>query len=159
MIRGVPEGLFAILPPGYGDVYIVDVLQAGTSVLNSGLTVGSETPAPLDVVLSTRGGTLTGVVENARSQGVGFKTVVLVPLANKPPAWYKTASTDYHGAFSMSNIAPGEYRVFAWGLVPDNAWFDPDVIARSEGRGRAVHVTESSTESIDVKIIPAEGAR
>ena len=78
--------------------------------------------------------------ENARSQGVGFKTVVLVPLANKPPAWYKTASTDYHGAFSMSNIAPGEYRVFAWGLVPDNAWFDPEFLKPFEDKGPRISV-------------------
>ena len=57
----------------------------------------------------------------------------------------------------MSGIAPGDYKVFSWEALEEYAWFDPELLAQSETRGHAVRTSESSTETIEVRLIPAGG--
>ena len=72
---------------------------------------------------------------------------------------YRTTTTNQHGLFSLPGIAPGDYRVFAWESIEEFAWFDPEILAKFDARGRAVRITETSNEKLDLRIIPADGAR
>ena len=72
---------------------------------------------------------------------------------------YRTANTDPNGRFTFASVSPGDYKVYSWESIDDYAWFDPDILSRSGDRGRVVHVTETSSESVDVRIIPAEALR
>jgi len=72
---------------------------------------------------------------------------------------YQRLTTDKGGRFAIAPIPPGDYKVFAWESVEEFSWFDPDVLTRNEPRSRTVHVTETSAEAIDIRVIPADGAR
>jgi len=127
-----------------GSSQTVDVVQRGL-----------ETPT-VDVVLSPNVGQLEGVVSDAKAGGAAGVSIVLIPDANRDRIdLYKTATTDQSGRFTLRGIAPGEYKVFAWETLEPNGYFDPDLLRRSESSGRAVRVTESSKQSIDVRVIPA----
>jgi hypothetical protein len=67
---------------------------------------------------------------------------------------YKTASTDQGGRFTLRNIAPGDYKIFAWQDLEPNGYFDPDLLRRSEPSGKEVRVSESSKLSVNVQVIP-----
>jgi len=95
------------------------------------------------------------VVDEKRQPAVGVE-VVLVP-ARRPARVdrYKTAVTDQSGAFTMSGIAPGDYKVFAWEAIESFAYFDESLLRLSDRQGVAVHVEESSRERVEVALIPA----
>jgi protocatechuate 3,4-dioxygenase beta subunit len=85
---------------------------------------------------------------------------VLVPeRARQRTELYQVAFTDENGRFTFSGIAPGDYKVFSWDGLEDYGWFDPELLGQSEARGRSVHVTETSTETVEVTAIPAGGTR
>jgi len=129
-----------------------DILSAPLSFTGSG--------GVLDAVVAAGGGKVEGVVLDSRARPVVGAYVVLVPDRGRfRPDVYRTATSDASGRFSISTVPPGNYRVFSWEGIEQYAWFDPDLLARSENRGRAVRVLESATETVEVRIIPSESTR
>jgi hypothetical protein len=106
------------------------------------------------------GGRIQGAVTDAGLKPLSSKRIVLVPDRGRFQ-WqlYRTATTNQNGQFSMSTIAPGSYRLYAWETMEDYAWFDPELLARYETAGRSVRVTETSSDTVDLRIIPTEGPR
>jgi hypothetical protein len=150
--------------PGGGNPSIQTFLKEarfdGSDVLGSLFRFSGTTNGSLDIVIGVGGGRVNGIVTDARSQPIPSTRVVMVPdRARHRTDLHKLATTDQNGQFVLSGIPPGDYKVFAWEALEEFAWFDPDVLARYETRGRSVRVTEASTETIDVRIIPPEGAR
>ena len=80
----------------------------------------------------------------------------MVPAARNRIDLYKTASTDQYGRFTFSNVAPGDYRVFAWEDIPPGVYMDVAYVARFEDRGIAAHVKQGAGVSVQVRVIPAE---
>ena len=72
---------------------------------------------------------------------------------------FLTPITDASGQFKFLSLPPGSYKVFAWESVEQFSWFDPTVLARYEAQGMPATVNESSNASLDLRIIPAAGAR
>jgi hypothetical protein len=141
-----------------GEGYIKEARFEGSDVLSSPLRFSGS--GSLDIVIAMGGGKLEGGVTDARSQTVVGAQVVLVPdRARYRSDLYHTTRTDKSGRFLLAPVAPGDYKVFAWESIEEFSWFDPDVLTRYESRSRTVHVTETSNETIDVRIIPAEGGR
>jgi hypothetical protein len=159
-LNNIPPGEYRLdfMPAAAG--FLKEVRFDGADVLNSPLRLSGTSTGTLDVVLGISGGRIDGVVTDARSQPVPGMRVVTVPdRARFRPDLYKIATTDQNGRFSLQRLSPGDYKVYSWESIEENAWWDPEVLSRFETRGRSVHVTETSTETIDVRVIPAEGSR
>jgi len=92
-----------------GDGLYVSAARAGNRDLlaTQELVVDATTPE-LDVVLRTDGGAVSGTV-TAEAAPV---FVVLVPEACNRPA--ETAQVEDGGTFSIDDVAPGSYRLYAW---------------------------------------------
>lgn len=65
-------------------------------------------------------------------------------------------SSDSEGNFSLSGIAPGSYKLFAW---QETVWIgarrNPAFIASYEEHGRPVTVAGASTVTAELTAIPA----
>jgi protocatechuate 3,4-dioxygenase beta subunit len=147
------------LQPDFG-LYIKEARFEGRDVLNMPFNFSGSGSGTLDIVLARMDGRVTGVVRDLQSQPAPAVRVVIVPdRARQRTELYKVTFTDENGRFTFSGIAPGEYKVFSWDGLEDNEWYDPALLAQSEARGRPVHVTETSTETVEVTLIPAGGAR
>ena len=72
------------------------------------------------------------------------------------PGPLQNASTDQEGRFTFRGITPGDYRIFAWEDIEPFAYFDPAVVKQYEAAGKLVRIQESSAETAEVRIIPAE---
>src|SRR4030095_16551068 len=139
-----------------GQGHIKEARFEGADVLSNPLHLSGS--GALDIVIAMGGGKLEGAVTDVRSQPAAGARVVLVPdRARYRTERYQTTKTDQNGRFSVGPIAPGDYKVFAWESIEEFSWFDPDVLTRYEARSRTVHVTETSSETIDVRVIPADG--
>jgi hypothetical protein len=137
--------------------FVKEARLDGADVLSVPLRISGSTDKQLDLVLRVGGGQVTGTVTDVRSQPVPGARVLLIPERARFRAdLYRTAVTGAAGRFTFPRVAPGDYKVFSWESIADNAWLDPEVLARSEARGTLVHVTESSTETTTIQVIPGE---
>jgi hypothetical protein len=93
---------------------------------------------------------------NERGKPLGVAQVVLVPESiadRKRPSLYRMIPTEPSGAFSLTGVAPGKYKAFAWRQVDVDAWENAEFLAQHESRGKAVTVAPGSTQAIDLVVI------
>jgi hypothetical protein len=60
------------------------------------------------------------------------------------------------GAFTFQGLAPGVYQLYAWEIVPNTAWLNPDFMSSYEGRGQSVSVESGKHQSTRVRLIARE---
>ena len=147
LFPGVPQGRYTIevrLPP---NGYVADVRMLGSSVYDSGFAVDRATPAPIEVVINTAGALVYGTVHDSRQQLVTAGRVVLVPQQSRRenPALYRLSDVDANGHFTMSAVAPGDYKLFAWDEVSSTAYMNAGFLEKYEERGQTVRVGTGST--------------
>jgi hypothetical protein len=147
-IFGIPEGF-----------YVKSIRSGDDDVLTNGLDLNRGAAGRIDIVLSPNAGVVEGAVQNEKQQPAAGATVVMVPQEKErldQMSYYKTVTTDQYGRFTLKSIDPGEYKVFAWEDVESGAYMDPDFVKPVENQGSSVTIRESSRESLQLKLIPAE---
>ena len=146
------------LPDGF---YVKSIRCGEADALVSGLAL-SGAPEPLEIVVSPKAGQIAGAVRNPKTQQPEPNaTLALVPQEAERrdlPQYFRNVSTDAAGNFTLKNLTPGQYRVYAWEDVEDGAWMDPDFVKPLESKSVPVTLKESGNESVQVDAIPAEGA-
>ena len=159
---------FAGFPVGPGPQYVGSMLVAnayikdarldGIDALNAPIRFSGSINSGLEITLAFGRGRVETTVMDVQSQPVRTARVVAVPVVRFRTDLYRALSTDEDGR-SGFNIPPGDYKFFAWESVEEFGWFDPDLLARSEVRGTSVHVSESTTQTVNVQISPADRNR
>jgi hypothetical protein len=107
----------------------------------------------LEIVVDAPTGSVEGVVRNAKGDAVPHVPVVLLP--GPPRKQAPSIATDHDGKFRFSNIAPGEYRVYAWEYAPPQAYSNPRWLQENQTRATALTVRKGQTVNADVRLIPA----
>jgi hypothetical protein len=152
----VPAGTYTLncfsLPAGY---YVkstgpVDVLESGVTV-----SLGQSLPG-LDLTLSSKVARLNGDVSTSDQPAAGV-SVVLIPEGGHamPGRNYRQSMSDQSGRFSMKNVVPGDYKVFAFEDLERGAPLNPDFLRPFEDRGRSVHLQEGGDMNVRLEAIPA----
>ncbi len=148
------------------NLYLKSVTLGGRDV-TTGFTVSG--PATLDVLVSSKGGTVEGVVVEKEKEKevdadhvnddhpVANTTVVAVPEEKYRKLYgrFGIGSTDQHGRFTIRGLAPGSYTLYAWQDLEDGVWRDPDFLKSQEANGAAVKVEEGSHQTVELKLSPA----
>ncbi len=114
---------------------------------------------PLEITISATGGRIDGVVLTEEQEGFGGASVVLVPEERRRDQrrFYKSATTDQNGRFTLRGIPPGDYKLFAWEEIERGAYQDPAFLRPYEEQGELVEVEEGSRLSVQLHLIPAGG--
>ena len=153
----IPGEYRVFVAPLRADVYVKQARFNQNDVLNGPLKFSASDSGTLEILLSSRGGQITGSVLDERQRGVPNILAVLIPDRQRDRIdLYKSAMSDANGLFSLRSIAPGDYHLFAWEALDSYAYFDPDVVRQFESKGKPVHIAESAKENVDVQLIPAE---
>ncbi len=141
-----------------GGAYVEDVREAGVSVFDNGIHIGSETPQLIEVRVKTDGGAVEGNVLDAKQQPRQGAMVVLVPSTPRRQnlSLYKTSTSDTAGHFVFRGVPPGSYKVFAWENVLNGAYQNSEFLSRYEERGQSINVTPMATSNTTVFLIPPE---
>jgi hypothetical protein len=152
-LRDVLSGTYSVrlegLPP---DAYVSDLRQGSRSLFDAAGTLNGpelemrDSATPVEIFVSPAGATIDGIVESSGQANVAGATIVLVPPPSRRfvQSAYKATVADGRGEFRLRGIAPGTYQLFAWNRVPDTAWLNPEFMARYEGRGQSITVTEGA---------------
>jgi hypothetical protein len=148
------------------EMYVADVRQGGGSVFDSGITITSEQPTPLQVEIRTDSGTVEGTVLDAGRRPVAGASVVLVPPEGRRQnrLLYRSATSTADGRFSIKGVAPGNYKIFAWpggdaGLFAapiDASYYNARFMSRYESRGQPLSVARSAAANVDITVIPRD---
>lgn len=105
-LEGMPAGWF-----------LRAVMQGADNVIDAPADVSLGRPLDLRVIVSNRGATLAGSVEDDAGRPVALRDVRLYPGADDPPeSWMsgvRRALSDRRGRFQIEGIAPGRYLVIA----------------------------------------------
>jgi hypothetical protein len=157
------SGNFAIwTSPG---VYLVDVsglpqttyvksIRWGQQAART-FTVANERLDPIEILIGTDMGQVTGTVMNGPTPMVNA-FVVITPEALEsralPLGITTTANTDANGKFSFPSLRPGRYKVFAWEYIEYPV--RPEVMQTYEGSGKAVFVSEGTRQDIRIDVLP-----
>jgi hypothetical protein len=155
--RTLQQGDFFPLVTGLPANSYTKSIHIGTrDLLLIPLHVDGPIDGKIEVLIGTDASTLSGRAFDQRSDPAVNVKVVLIPDAPLRRRWdlYKSTTTDQTGSFTLRTVAPGDYKLFAWESVDDNLWTVPEFLREDEGRGKPVHIGPSSSEKLDVPVIP-----
>jgi hypothetical protein len=153
----VPEGHYRIAVQVHepGAAYIADIREGSFSVYDNGLQVGNSEVAPLEVDIRTNGGSVDALVLGSDQKAATGKTVVLVPVQRRQnPVLYIVSQSDAQGHVVIPNVAPGQYKLFAWDSVRPGSWMNAEFMKKVEEAGTAVTVSAGTRQSAQVRTIP-----
>jgi hypothetical protein len=134
--------------------YLKSVRLGDRDLLGDGLQLERIPGIPLEIVVSMRAATVSGIVREASGIVAANVVVALVPDGAGRPRLdlYKNTVTDGSGAFSFANVAPGRYKVFSWADVEDGAWQNMEFLAGFEDQGKSISVEEDAKVTVEVTL-------
>lgn len=159
LVPHLPPGKYTVqLTPAFipYDVYVADVKKGQTSVLD-GFMVENDSKDPLEVILKSQGGAVSGVVlDPSRLRPALYATVVLVPAEARRHnfALYRQTVSSSNGRFTFRGLPPGDYKLFAWASVISGAWENPAFLERFEDRGVDVNIATGVERNVQLSAIP-----
>lgn len=123
--------------------YVKSATLAGQDILTSEFTV-SQSAGPIEIVVADDGGSIEGDLVNANGEAVHGG--ILAMRDGKT----SMAGSDQGGHFKLQNLAPGDYRIYAWDDPSQVPYADTEWMRRYAGSGS--DVTVSSGQSSQVKL-------
>jgi hypothetical protein len=69
---------------------------------------------------------------------------------------FRSTVSDANGRFTIPNVVPGDYKLYAWEVLEPFAYFDPDVLQRDQPKAKNIHVAEFGNQTADIRVIPAK---
>jgi hypothetical protein len=117
-----------------------------------------DAPTTLQLVIGFSPGRISGTVVDAKGAPAAGAQVVLVPdeaRRGRSDAYFKVVSTQ-DGEFTLNNIPPGGYKLFAWDDVPAGAYQYPDFLRDFENRGVSVNVGPDTLTNANLRVITTQ---
>jgi hypothetical protein len=137
------------LPDG---VYLADIRQGQRSLYaDAGIVAGGDVLEPVQIVLGRNGGTVTGKLGVQTADA----TIVLVPdvTLRANTLAYRSTRPSTNGTFEFKNVAPGNYKLFAWEGVLATAWTNAEFLKRYEDVGLSLKVDDKEIK-LEAAITP-----
>jgi protocatechuate 3,4-dioxygenase beta subunit len=128
----------------------VDVIDDGIEVSPAQKITG------VDVELTNKVGTVSGLVTDARGDPSKDYSLVLFPADNK--AWkpasrfLRTGRPDQDGRFKLTNLPAGDYYIVAVDKLDPGQWTDPEFLERLVPSSKRVTLAEGETKTMELKL-------
>jgi len=138
------------------DSYVKSIRMGSRDVFRDDLQLEMPPSGVLEIELGRDAGSLDGRVANEQSKPLDNIRVILVPSDTNPNRAdrFKVAWTGPSGNFRITQIPPGDYTLYAWENVEDDAWRDPEFLRLYKGLGTAVQIHARTVERIETRAIP-----
>jgi len=158
-----PDGTFRIprlLPSRYSiqvngladGVYVKSVHFEGRSIAGDELDLTSGAGGLLEIELSPNAAAVSGIVRGADGEGAAGATVQVCAGDDT----VKYVSADENGAYRVSGLPPGEYRILAWEEVEPELSLDASFRAHFDAQAADVKLAERDHPTVEVKMIARE---
>jgi hypothetical protein len=154
--RELDPFVYRVVPSRGQALYLKSASWGTADVTDGEIDISNGVPprTELTVVMGADGGQLEGTVKGENSDPIDGATITLVPTGSRRSrSYYRSATTNSQGHFTIRGIAPGSYKVFAWDTVNLNAvTYDPDFLRPYEGAGQNVEVSTNDKKSVNLKL-------
>ncbi len=143
---------------GKRSAYVKSVRQGDREMLGKLIEVGANANDPLTIVVSSKVAALKGMVERA-DPSAPPGVIVVEPLSRPVEADTFFGSraalpqVDQNGAYEVSNLAPGKYRVFAFESINPFDAYNAAILKRLASQAAEVDLRESETRELNLKQI------
>jgi protocatechuate 3,4-dioxygenase beta subunit len=116
---------------------------------------GGTTPGQLQIMLSRSVAQIAGIVETDQGKPADGGAVTLIgdSLGSGKVSMMTGIARD--GRFTLPQIAPGTYRLYAWDDLETAQHYDPDFLKSWESHSTLITVGESAGKEVTLKQIPA----
>ena len=153
--KGLVDGLYKISAVPPANAFVSDIRQGDRSIYSDNFVrVGEDAPLSLQIALAPDPGRISGMVSHPPGKKGADTTVVLVPeTARSNFLLYQATQVDEAAEFTLNNIAPGRYKLFAWEGVPSNAWLNSTFLSRYEDQGAAITVNAGTNSGLRTSVI------
>jgi hypothetical protein len=154
-LTGVMPGDYRVRVTAKLESYVMFARFRGADILNSVVHIDSGNGNDLEIRLKPNVSALDAAVFDSQNTPLEGARVVLVPdYPNRQRLdVYETGMTDRFGHLQLKNLEPGNYKAFAWEYLEVGRWQDADFIQRYDDLGTPVHIAESATGSVTLKVI------
>jgi hypothetical protein len=138
---------------------IRSVRRGATDVTDSGFEVKSGDDTVLEVELTNKLTTISGLVTNARGETVKDYTAIV--FAQDAERWkgnsrhLSTGRPDQDGRFSITGLPPGEYYIIALDRVEIGESSDPEFLEKIHTRASRLSLNEGETKTVDLRVNPS----
>src|SRR5258708_2734700 len=105
------------------DAYLKTARYGSSDALRN-FRVNSGSDATLDLVGSTRGAHIQGVVMNADPVPISDVWVTLIPEDSSRKRLFQSTRSRANGKFEFRGVAPGNYALFSWDNIEEHEWDD-----------------------------------
>ncbi len=154
-IADVMPGTYMLRAAGPRGWTMKSVYVDGRDATDVPLDVKADNISGINVIFTDKISSVTGVVRDARGNGIGNVSVIAFP--SDPKLWMPqsrhiiTARTDSTGAYRLSSVPPGDYLLVAVEDVEQGEWFDPEFLDQIKDDATKVKVGEGEQKTQDLK--------
>lgn len=149
-LHAVAPDVYRVTVYGNPDgTYVKAIRFGGQDITGKDLDLTSGGGGELEILLSPNPADISGIVRAENGEAVSGILVQLF-LGDEVKA---TVNTDQYGAFHMSNLAPGDYWLYAWEDIEPGLSQEPSLRKAFESKATSIKLKEKSRESLEVKLI------
>jgi hypothetical protein len=147
-MQNVAPGRYRLKVTASSGAYAARALFGGSDALNEIVQIEGDS-TPLQILVGFTQGRIDASVEHTGRPFPNAR-VILAPQNRSRLDLFKVGSSDKDGKVSFSNVAPGNYKLFAWeSLAKANAYQDPRFLEAFEDHGRPISVQKTGTVNED----------
>lgn len=143
---GLPEG-----------TYLKTIRMGEQDITDSTFEIVPGAPATIQVTLGIGVGEVSGIVRDREQQPVaGVISLISDPFKEGRTDLFRMTSGDQKGQFSIRNLPPGDYKLYAWEDVSPESVMDPEFLKSHESRAHRLTIKADGQEQVTLTQIPAE---
>jgi hypothetical protein len=132
------------------------IRYGGTDVTNEVFSFQGQVIDGVEIVLSDRWATLSGIVRDANGRPAGDAPLVLFPvdpsLRIPESRSIRGMRSDREGRFGVSWLLPGEYLLATPATMKPNEWNDPSFLERLEATALRITLSEDDEQTVEIRI-------
>jgi hypothetical protein len=126
-----------------------DAMEGGAEV-NAGSVV--------EVVLAPGPGTISGTVQDSKQQPAAGSVLTLIPepMKTERQDLFRVTTADQNGQFVLTNVPPGDYRLFAWEDLEPGRHLDAEFLKQYESKAQKISVQRNGQHTAALRQIVVE---
>lgn len=156
LLKNAPPAAYEVAINRVSGVYLKSVRMGDRELPDRRVDLSSKLE-PLVVVLGADGGEVEGSVRNAQGDPVVRARVNVIAYGDHAGRMdlNRAGFTNEKGDFEIKNVAPGEYKIFAWEDVEVGAPQNPEFRKPFEKQAASIKMQPNGHEKVSVTVIAA----